>query len=419
MEIHVPARNNNPRNGEDVDRRDQSIRRFCFTYQLEPQEVFQMPDYHRFLRYVWQEEAAPTTGQRHIQGYAEIDTGKDLVTGRTKGPVKFRTVQRFMPQGTHIESARGTYAENYAYCTKTGPGGRIDGGQFGEFGDWAQKGQGRRSDSIIVAEALKAEPDFTKVLDPYPINALNRLKVVDEHTSFALRYLKNMELLHAMFHLQKMKRFLKPEETDFRWYYGDSGSGKTRSVYAEFKHERIYTKTSNNKWWDNYNPTVHDVVIIDDYRSNRELPYENLLNILDLYPYQCEVKGLRGGLPLMAKIIIVTSNKMPHEIWPFDEHLESSVLPNGKIKWTPMMRRVHSKLKRIDDDGDVPVDVNDYLPDVNEGKQEEEQITNTPPAALDILPKDIVPARLVGADIDLTEDLDLTKSDDELELEDV
>jgi len=328
-----------------------------------------------------------------------------------------------MPKGTHIERARGSYSQNYAYCTKAGPGGRVPRGQFGEFGDWAQKGQGRRSESIVVAEALKEEPDL--------------LKVLDEHTAYALKYYRNMELLHGIFHLQKMKRYISPSDTDYRWYYGDSGAGKTEAVFNEFPHDSIYVKTSNNKWWDNYDPIKHTVVIIDDYRDNRELPYAALLNIMDTKPYQCEVKGLRGGLPLLAKIIIITCNKLPSEIWPRDEQIDPiGVSPSGRVKWTLMMRRLHTftgvKLKQIVDPDTQDARnlqlVNDLLRDLE---------PSTPPPALNILPKDmspiewndnvLVPARLVGADVVLSDKeeeqtdvqfdsehiVDLTQSSDE------
>jgi len=325
-------------NQQTEDRGNTSLRRYCFTYQLEPEEAFNMPQYHRFLRYIWQEELAPTTGQHHIQGYAEIDCSKDPATGKSRGPVKFRTIQNLMPHGTHIERARGSFAENYAYCTKTGEGGRVPGGQFGEYGSWDKANQGKRSDLIEVAKSLEADPDFHAVLK--------------EHPTATLKYSRNMAVLHSSYHLHGKLRNSNWRIADYRWFYGPSGSGKTSGVYKVYPPDEIYSKNPTNKWWDGYDPLKHKLVLIDDYRDNKEFSYSDLLRVLDIYPLNVEVKG--ATIPLLADQIYVTSNLPPWDIFPVEK--APSVMDNQSK--TPLVRRCMLVERQIDpeyQEDDVPV----------------------------------------------------------------
>lgn len=58
---------------------------------------------------VYQLEKAPKTGTLHFQGAFKL---------LNRNGVQFKTVQKYIPVGCHIEPSRGTWAENYAYCTK-------------------------------------------------------------------------------------------------------------------------------------------------------------------------------------------------------------------------------------------------------------------------------------------------------------
>lgn len=83
-----------------------------------------------------------------------------------------------------------------------------------------------------------------------------------------------------------------------RWYYGASGSGKTRAAYDEFPD--LYAVPCY-KWWNGYNG--QDVVLIDDFRPDW-CRFSDLLRLLDIYPVMVEFKG--GMRHLQARTIIVT-----------------------------------------------------------------------------------------------------------------
>lgn len=88
-----------------------TLRRFCFTYFLEPEESFLAllePDNAYVRRAVWQEEITPSTGLHHIQGYVELTQPRQFLWIKT----------HLVPASAHVEKTRGSAKQNYEYCTK-------------------------------------------------------------------------------------------------------------------------------------------------------------------------------------------------------------------------------------------------------------------------------------------------------------
>ena len=82
-----------------------------------------------------------------------------------------------------------------------------------------------------------------------------------------------------------------------------TGSGKSRAAWEE--HPDAYSKDPNTKWWDGYNS--QDTVILDDYRPSKELPFNQLLRMMDRYPLTVEIKG--GSVNFCPRLIVVTTSK--------------------------------------------------------------------------------------------------------------
>ena len=91
---------------------------------------------------VWEREVAPTTGMAHLQGYVRFKVRKTLVG-----------VKRFLTLDAHLEAARGSEEENYAYCTKE----RLSSDDWAEYGNYDPEiRQGRRSDLEDVIKDVNA-----------------------------------------------------------------------------------------------------------------------------------------------------------------------------------------------------------------------------------------------------------------------
>lgn len=95
----------------------------------------------------------------------------------------------------------------------------------------------------------------------------------------------------------------------YKWIWGPTGCGKTKSVFEKYKPEEIYLKDSS-KWFDGFDPTRHKCILIDDYRKQHDgLGLDDLLRIAQ--PYECRVQIKGGYVQLGMQDIVVTSNTSP------------------------------------------------------------------------------------------------------------
>lgn len=242
----------------------QKSRNFCFTvnnYTEQDIAFYNSID----CKYICYGIEVGEQGTPHLQGFISFVNARSV-----KGIIK-------VLRG-HISVAKGSPSQNRDYCSKDG--------KFYERGI-IPKGQGKRSDLDIVK---------------------SRVLAGDRLSSVIVEDCKNLQQLRFAEKLSEYKPRVSRDKPLVRWYWGPTGTGKTKSAVEEFPDAWISGK--NLRWWQGYDD--HTEVIIDDFRPDF-CTFHELLRILDRYPYTVEVKG--GSRSLVAKVIIITSCSPPARLY--------------------------------------------------------------------------------------------------------
>lgn len=247
-----------------------TLSNFCFTINNYTPTIMEGLEEYECGYIIFGEEVAPTTGTKHLQGYCELIV-----------KTKFNTVKKSFPKGAHIEKRRGTQAQAITYCKKDG--------KYHEFG--LPKNQGARNDIRAVRELIV-------------VNKVNSVKAcIEKLPSMNFQTLRIIDRLLPMY---EQARDWKPY---VYWLYGTAGTGKTRFAYKILGKD-CYTMNYASKFFLDYD--ADEYVLYDDFRKN-SIPFNELLRQLDRYQYKVEIKG--GSRQFVPRVIVVTSDKHPSEMW--------------------------------------------------------------------------------------------------------
>lgn len=210
------------------------------------------------------------SGTPHLQGYVYFKNAKSLSA----------VIKLMKPR--HVEKAL-TMDEAIEYCKKDG--------------DFVERGERPLSQ--------KAKGDSNKRRWEDALLAAQEGRDDDIPADIRFKYTSNIKRIRSDY-IQKQK--LPDTELEHLWYYGASGTGKSRKARED--NPDAYLKMCN-KWWDGY--TNEDVVLIEDFDKKHDVLVYHLKIWADRYPFPAEVKGSK--INIRPKRIIVTSNYHPSEIW--------------------------------------------------------------------------------------------------------
>jgi len=180
-------------------------RNFCYTHNNYADTVLQDK---LDCKYIIYGKEVSASGTPHLQGFVSFKNEKSI-----------KAVITLMP-GCHVEVAKSP-VEAIAYCKK--------GGDYSERGSFAtpkEKGVGekRRWDEIRIAAE---EGRFDDIDDQV---RFRDIKLIEHHRNLALR-----------------RRQLLDTDSNHLWYYGPTGTGKSRTARSE--HPDPYLKIADSKWW--------------------------------------------------------------------------------------------------------------------------------------------------------------------------
>lgn len=209
-------------------------------------------------------------GTPHLQGFICF-----------KNPKMYSGLKRIPGfERMHFETMKGTVDQNITYCSKQG--------QYEQFGTKPQ--QGKRSDLDEIVGLVEAGKRIREVAEECPI-----------------QFVKFHKGIERLIGLQAPSRSWK---TEVFWFWGPTGSGKSKKAFEMGAESSFYVKDPTNKWWCGYEQ--QDVVIIDDYRRDF-CTFASLLRLMDRYPMSVEAKG--STTQFASKKLIITTPKPPVETW--------------------------------------------------------------------------------------------------------
>lgn len=199
----------------------------------------------------------------------------------------------------HLEVAGGDSLQNRNYCIKEG--------DFWEKGDrpMTQKERGEAGAEVWSTIIKQSEEgDFATIKEEYPKVYFHHLKTIQYHRTCA---------------------GIKPPELDTLnnfWFYGGTKTGKTLGVKIKYFGKPIYWKDPHNKWWDGY--CDEEIVVFDDLDKKKAADWGLADNLKRWCGHEAFLAECKGGNTryIRPKVMIVTSNWEPKDIWGDTEILE-------------------------------------------------------------------------------------------------
>ena len=239
----------------------------------------------------------------------------------SSSPMRFGTVKKRFPTA-HIDRAHGTVQDNRAYIRKEGKWVDTDKsetrveGTFKEFGE-------------LPDEASEKSPKYAKLLQCVKEGMSNK-EILAIDPSFAF-HLEHIDKLRQDIRSEKYlteNRFIK-----VHYLWGDSGTGKTRSIYDKHPAEEICRITHyparGNVQFDAYKG--QSVLVFEEFHS--EIPISMMLNLLDIYPLMLPA---RYHDRIACYLTVYITSNIPLEEQYKDIHKD-------KLEtWKAFLRRIHT-----------------------------------------------------------------------------
>lgn len=259
----------------------QRVRNWVFTlnnYTAEDIEALKKEVASEEIQWVIFGKEVGQEGTPHLQGYIEFNKANTLAA-----------LKKLLGPKYHWEQRKGTREQAVAYCKKDG--------------DWEEYGEPKKG------TVFEGKQEKNKLLPFIHLIKEGKIRELAEDPNCSFNLLKHAMTAAPLMEAPRDRNI----EMQVKWYFGPTGTGKTRRAYYEAEKldmGPVYIKASNSKWFDGYDG--ERVVIFDDLRSSW-FEYSYLLKLLDRYPTRVECKG--GSRQWKAEVIFVTSPFKPSEMY--------------------------------------------------------------------------------------------------------
>ncbi len=270
----------------------------------------------------------------------------------SKSPIRFTTLKNRFPMA-HLEKAYGTIKENIDYIRKEGKWKGTSKeettieGSFVEFG-------------VVPTELVEKDATMGQLLENIK-NGKSIIEIIEDNPQLAFR-IRDIETIRQTYLNEKFSR----ENRDIicTYIFGESGIGKTFSIFKKYGAENIARITNYNSSngimnFDNYDKS-QDVLVFEEFHS--QISIENMLNYLDVYPIKLPAR-YNNKVACYTKVYI-TSN-VPFE----SQYAEYKMDLKKYAVYQAWCRRIHNIYEMVkDQDGKTKIIVH------KETKKEEEKV---------------------------------------------
>ena len=233
-------------------------------------------DASKMQHMVYQLERAPTTGQLHLQGTVHFLNPTRM--GAAKASLGGDTV--------HVEVCRN-YTKAVEYCKK------LDTRVAGPWEHGKATTQGMRTDLQTAVEMV--------------VGGKRSREIALEQPVLFARFAKNIQALR-----QELECPRQRDNLLVALFWGETRSGKTRSVYDLWNAQNVYRVFDpKTPWMDGYSD--QKIALLDDFGEGM-MNIHYLKNLLDRYPMDVPIKG--GRVAWNPELIVITSNGPPETWYP-------------------------------------------------------------------------------------------------------
>lgn len=223
-------------------------------------------------------EHCPETGKAHIDGYYETPPRKWSTENK-----KF--VKHFGTGYGDLQVAQGSLGENTDYSEKEHKRFETEG--------TASQGQGTRRDIAAVVQEITSGTASTE-------------DICLSNPEFYHQYGRTLTKAEDI----ALRQRFRTEMTTCDWFHGPTGVGKSHHAFNGYHPSTHYLWKNDKGWQDGY--TGQSTVIINDFRG--EIPYNELLQLIDKWPYTLSRRG-REPVPFVATHVIITSSLSPEQVY--------------------------------------------------------------------------------------------------------